>query len=444
MPPATTPPTGTPPVDATLPLVDQILGGMPSGAQQLTTLCARKNNDVVSRALCATPAPTIQSLADLQKTIGLDFASNPKFVLSGHSSSLVVRSINAINPRAILFTPRTATRTANPNFVAMGFARGEQFAELAANDSTTNSLNFFLVRIQQACNAASGGCTLADVLTPAAETGWTQVTVYQDSDLKNTVLDCLQCHQPAGPGTAKMLRMQELRDPWTHFFRNNRPGGQQLLADYALAHPATETYAGIPGASIRNSNPADLENAVRDQGFGNQPNEFPTSTIQNALNTNPNVTPAAWLAIYQNVLNGTRIPVPFSGVRVTDATKLPTAAQGYLNVVNGSAAPSTMPDIRDIFAAQAERDMSVRPATGLTGAGIMAQMCERCHNSQLDQTISRARFNVATLATMSRAEKDVAIYRVGLGANNKLKMPPDRFGTLSPDEIQLVVTELQK
>src|SRR5262249_2526545 len=153
---------------------------------------------------------------------GLDFKAgntangrngNPAFVLTGHSSSLVTRFASAINPRAIIFTPPNSTgRTGNTlqplgNFVPMGFVRGEQFVELVSNDPVSQDLSFFLFKFQQACNAKPGGCTNGDLLTPAVESSYASYTLYQDSDIKNTIFDCLQCHQSAGPSTKKLLRM---------------------------------------------------------------------------------------------------------------------------------------------------------------------------------------------------------------------------------------------
>ena len=54
------------------------------------------------------------------------------------------------------------------------------------------------------------GCTKADLLTSAAEANFTDWTIADDFELRNTVLDCRQCHQPGGPGTRSVLRMQEL------------------------------------------------------------------------------------------------------------------------------------------------------------------------------------------------------------------------------------------
>src|SRR5437763_1543258 len=98
------------------------------------------------------------------------------------------------------------------------------------------------------CTAAPSGCAPGDLLTPAVEKQWRSVSLYEDEDLKNTVFDCRHCHQPNGPSTAKMLRMQERRAPWTHWFRNNanEPGGVTLVQDFQTAHGKSEDYAGIP------------------------------------------------------------------------------------------------------------------------------------------------------------------------------------------------------
>ena len=261
--------TGPQPGDAlTDPLHD-----LPTGAAQLAILCARNLGDPVAKAFCANPAmpPVITSLVELQKLVGLDFkpgnitnghGGNPAFAMTGNSSSLVARSTSAINPRALVFTPpnrrsrlgadgtkldQSATcaeiETISPlnHLVAMGFTRGEDFVELIAKDPDANGtegkLNFFLFKFEHTCAKAPGGCTNGDMLTPAGETNFTgSYSVYQDTDLANTIYDCKQCHQPAGPGSRKILRMQELPNPWVHFFRNNRDGGTVLMDDYKAAH----------------------------------------------------------------------------------------------------------------------------------------------------------------------------------------------------------------
>jgi hypothetical protein len=86
----------------------------------------------------------------------------------------------------------------------------------------------------------------------------------------------------------------------------------------------------------------------------------------------------------------------------------------------------------------------MRPRPNQTGQQILVQICQQCHNSRLDQTITRARFNIETLAQMSRAEKDLAITRIHLPKSAARHMPPDRFRELSQAEIDLVTQELMQ
>ena len=430
------------------------LNSIKSGADQWAALCARHNTDAVSTAFCAGNAPpTVTNLAQLQALVGLAFQAgntqngrngNPAFVLTGHSSSLVTRFTSAINPRAIIFTPPKSTgRVNNPqplaSFVAMGFVRGEQFAELVSNDAN-GDLKFFLFRFNQACNANPNGCTVDDLLTPKVEANYTGYSIYEDVDIKNTIFDCLQCHQAGGPNTAKTLRMQELQNPWGHFFRNNRANGQALLADYAAAHATTEAYAGIPGAAITNSDPAQLEGLVENQGFKAQPNEFST---QNILDKGRST---AWVNLYTMSETGVTIPPPYHENRVSDPTLLATATTAYKDAMtNGTP---LLVDTRSVFADAALRDMSFRPSQDLVtagnGLGVLTQMCQQCHNPTLDQTQSRAKFDVTKLSSMSRDEKDLAIKRLTLPGEPFRRMPPPRFRELDATEINLVTQELMK
>lgn len=452
------------------------LAGMPTGNAQLDALCARlatRNvNDRVRTAFCGATRPTITSLTQLQTALGLDFDSpnltgrgnngnggNPGFAISGHSSSLVARSVSAINPRAILFTPPNGNVI--PNFVAMGFVRGDQFAEIIARDSNNNALDFYLARFKQACNA-NNSCTPGDLLTPAVESNWTDFTIYDEGDLKNTIVDCTHCHQVNGPGTPRILRMQELADPWNHWFRDNRVGGQALIADYQAAHGTTEAYAGIPGALINASDPAELEDLVRDHGFGNQPNIFNSNNIQNQVNQtngqpqNNDIpgTSTAWNTIFNNAVQGRAIPVPYHDIKVTESSTLNTLTQAYQRFRAGQLAASALPDLRNVFKTSRLFEIAgIAAPPGQTGQQIVTTMCTQCHRTPLDQTISRARFNV-NLAAMSDlnggvltgaardAEIGVAITRLMLPAEDVRKMPPETFKTLSAAEIDLVITYL--
>ena len=105
--------------------------------------------------------------------------------------------------------------------------------------------------------------------------------------------------------------------------------------------------------------------------------------------------------------------------------------------------PAAVDKARTVLGAAAV-DMGLAAKPGLDGKGLLVQMCQSCHNPNLDQTISRARFDVTKLATMSREEKEVAISRLRLASTNPAKMPPSRFRTLTDAEIGLVEAELRR
>jgi mono/diheme cytochrome c family protein len=452
------------------------LGRLPTGAAQLAILCARGNGDPVSRAFCASSTPPpIGNLVDLEHLVGLDFgaAVTPSFALTSHSSSLVMRYTSPINPRAILFTrpnfggqPRAGNPLPNPEYVALGFARGEQFVELAAKDTTAGgALRFFLFRFQQACNQAPGGCNFGDLFSPDIEQSFLSYTLYEDQDIRNTIFDCAVCHQPGGPGTQKMLRMQEIQPVWEHFLFDEPQGNALLYQDYLAAHDASESYAGIPGGMVKprmpcSDNPSSncagpplLEAFVENNGFVNQPNEFLTPTISaeveasNPLQPSVNVPPGVsttWQGLYNNYLSGHAIPPPYHDFRVSDAGKLATLAAGYRAVLGGAMPRSAMPDLRTVFLDAALPDMTIRARPGQTGRQVLQQICSECHNSHLDQSQSRANFNVETLDTLAPGEKQYAVARIHLRKDDANHMPPLRFRELTPEEIDLVTQELQR
>ena len=71
-------------------------------------------------------------------------------------------------------------------------------------------------------------------------------------------------------------------------------------------------------------------------------------------------------------------------------------------------------------------------------------MCQQCHNAHLDPTISRDKFLVDQLDQMSRAEKDLAIERLDPKLTSRLRMPPTLFKTITDDDRQAMIDELQE
>jgi len=456
--------------------------GFQVGAAQISDMCGRiatlNRDDVVRDTFCGTNPAQINSLAELQSALGLTFNNptangrrnngangNPSFAITGHSTSLVAHEVNAINPRAIIFTAnRTGRRGGAPNappgFVATGFVRGDLLVEIIAADRVTNELGFYLARFTVPCNETNS-CTPGDLLTPAVESNWTSFTIYDEINLSNTIIDCLHCHQPNGPGTTKILRMQELENPWSHWFRSNR-ASRVLIDDFFAARGTTESYAGIPANLISASDPRLLENLVRGAGFRQQPNEFDSRRIQREVrdsspqqpadNTVPGVS-TTWEALNQQTILANEIAVPYHDIKVTDPVVISEFIQAYQNLQAGGLSVDALPDLRDAFYPAQLREIGFKVTAGLNAPDILSQACGQCHNSSLSQDISRARFNI-DLSAMSdlnggvliEAERDMeigsAINRLQLTQEDIRLMPPKGFRKLDQAEIDSVTAYL--
>jgi mono/diheme cytochrome c family protein len=445
---------------------------MPRGQEQVARVCARPGQDIVRDALCAgLPAPT--SLSELQARVGLgsDQIGTVNAVktgdmraisISAHSTALGRRSVSAINPRLIAvhvsFTPSTAIGPKNlgTRMHALAFARGEQFAEIVASDLAEKRFNFYVLGFRQVCNEQVGGCKASDLLTEAVESNWTEVSLYDESDLANTVMDCATCHQPNGPDTPKLLRMQEIDSPWTHWLSPNTEGGKALLDDYMAAH-GDETYAGMPATHIAKTDPNSLATMVF-LATSTQPNKFDSLLIerevmqssaamggsQPADNSIPGMS-AIWRSTFDAATRGEAIAVPYFNVKVSDASKLAAMTAAYQAFRAGELTAAQLPDVRDVFPDDPERlaEMGIGTQPGLTGTGVLMAACAQCHNERLDQSVSRARFR-ADLVGMSRAEKDLAITRLLLPPEHALAMPPARLRQLTPEARDRAIETLQQ
>jgi hypothetical protein len=438
----------TPDADLTQPGSTDPLEGLPTGAAQWADLCAKGYGDMISAKFCAGGAPpSITSIKELEQLLGLAMVPNPnndpalntnvRVTLTGHSTGLGLRNVTPLTPRAFLMTPPNTTAP-NPTYQVIAFSRGEPFVELVANDPNANTLRFFLIRFHPACEAT--GCTHADLLTPTIESGWTDYTIYDDATIKNTTLDCLNCHQPGGPSTQKILRMQELANPWAHWFYIEHQPNSDTMNDFHLAH-GTEDYAGIPMDRINPSRPISLQRLVSNNGFLAQPNAFDTTKIETEIATSG--SSATWDAMYAKTVAGQQIPTPYFTVQ-TDPAKVAPMITAYQQTMAGTLPRDQMPNIADTFLDSALPDMSIRPAAGLDGKGILVHMCQMCHNDKLDQSVTRARFDVTKLSALSRMEKDEAIRRLQLPEADAKHMPPARFHMLSDAERDLAIAELMQ
>src|SRR5439155_18570346 len=126
------------------------------------------------------------------------------------------------------------------------------------------------------------------------------------------------------------------------------------------------------------------------------------------------------------------IATPYHDISVADPAKLTKMSDAYKKYMAGGA--SDLPDVRDVFYDVGLRDMGFAPKAGLTPRAMLTQMCQQCHHSLLDPTLSREKFLVDKLDTMSRDEKNLAIDRLKLPDNDRLAMPPVLFRTFSDAE----------
>lgn len=443
------------------------LAAMPHGREHTAKVCARAGYDSVYALFCDDRAdPT--SLAELQAGLGVGTESIggvgnlrtgnlTSMSVAGHSTALGKRGVSAINPRVIALRisfngefarDRDADAGVDParlgsRMLAVGFARGEQFVEIIASDEAEKVFRFYVLGFRQACNASQEGCTSGDLLTSAIESNWTETTLYDEADLANTVLDCAPCHQPAGPGTHKLLRMQELDSPWTHWFSPSTEGGRALIQDYLAAH-GDETYAGMTREQMAQADPNSLASLVfLDTPV--QPNEFDSQIIEQEVkdsaasqggaqpvdNSIPGMS-ETWNLAFERASRGEAIAVPFYNVKVTDSQKLSAMTRAYRAYREGELDARDLPDIRDVFPddPRLRAQMGFGTMPGLDGADVLISACAQCHNGQLDQSLSRARFR-ADLVGMDRTEKDIAIVRMQLPPDNPLAMPPARLRELS-------------
>lgn len=439
------------------------LANMAHGAEQTARVCRRTADDLVHALFCSGAMTQVAGLSELQSALGVGSESVRSVVsapggdfvglaLTGHSTGLVARSVSAINPRLI------AVHFQNDPFqmIAVGFARGEQFAEIVTRDRSDDSLRFYLVSFRLPCNAGAQGCTPGDLLTPAIERDWTEVSVYDETDLQNTALDCAPCHQPLGPGTPKLLRMQELNAPWTHWFWEGSEGGRALFADYYAAK-GDEPLAGMTARQLDETNPSTLSTLA---GLANptQPNKFDSPRIENEVRMSAaalggdqptdNAIPgqsATWRLAYERAQRGEAIPVPYHDVKVTDPTKLANMTAAYQAFRREELDLSLLPDVRDVFVddPQLRAELGIGTEPGLDGAATLLEACAMCHNARLDQQLSRARFR-ADLQGMSRDEKDLAIDRLLLPPDDLLAMPPARLRVLSTEARRLAIETLRQ
>jgi hypothetical protein len=421
------------------------LGALGSRQETYDRVCARHHADPWAAVLCGVGGPPpIPDLASLLALIGL--GTERAFALSGNSTSLVTKSVSALNPRLLVFPRVGDDLAAPPQLIALGFVRGEQFVELVGRDPVSDDLNFYLVSFEQRCSYDPAGCGLADLLTEQIEHDFTAYSVYDQEDLEATPFDCKSCHQPGGYGKKLILRMQELSSPWLHWFPQRfvqqTDSDRVLGSEFMAVHQHDQQYGGVPITVIANAlddgSGAQLEALVRAEGFSDQPNPFDSQIVKEEQS---GASPT-WQARFDAHLRGEAIAVPYPAIDVTDAAKRDAATRSYQDVVQGVAPRDSLLDVRDVFSDDATLKLSFLPQPGADGKTVLLQMCGRCHDGRGNPALPKNQFNVRQLDSLSRALKDEAVARVQ--ASDETRMPPWRAGSLTPAALQAALAELGK
>ncbi len=422
------------------------LAALPTREAQHRAFCAEPRDDSFFRALCASPRPVIEDMAGLLRAASLEQA--PAFALTANSTSLVKRAVSSINPRLIVFPRVDEKRERPPEMTALGFVRGEPFVEVTSRDLSSGDYNFYLFTFERACDYAPGGCDLASLLGEELETGWTAFSVYGEQDLENTTFDCRSCHQPGGFGTPKILRMQELESPWLHWFPQRfvqrTDSDRVLTAQFLEAHAVDSQYGGISIATIRDAldegSGAHLEALLVAEGQTAQPNVF-DPRIEAEAQAGPSPT---WEQQFALTLTGEAISVPYPLADVSDAQLRTARAAAYRDVMAGVAPRESLPDVRDLFSADAREKLGLVPRPGASGREVLVQMCARCHDGRGNPEISRNSFDVRRLDQLTSNQKAAAIQRMQAPADSVFLMPPWRAGSLPPAELAAAISELSR
>jgi cytochrome c553 len=415
----------------------------PDFSERRPVLCQRTDrSDAVRDLFCTQAAPRITDLHALHQALGLQDNEQARAVLLSHSTALSGDLISELNPRAIFGT----------RALLVAFSRGIQQVELAALDhQIEDQYNFYLLHFRQTCNLAADGCSPGDLYTPTIELDWQSLALEDDEDLKNTPSDCRQCHQRARPQA--ILLMREFYSPWTHLFGEDvpepqnypEPTGGTLLRDYRRAK-GDETYAGLSNDVLNNTIGISLQRMVPQQPLvfrGSQiiGERWPWKDGQYAAT--PHRSPT-WDGSFAAFRRGEQLALPFYAPRASDPQKRAALTQAYQRYRTGELEAAQLPDLADIFPddPRTRAEIGLQTEPGITPAETLIEACGTCHNDVLDQTITRARFNIA-LSKQSRDELQHAVDRIKLPRDAPGAMPPPGQRQIDPQSVAMLIDYLE-
>jgi hypothetical protein len=425
------------------------------GQAQTARVCAKGSRDRIAQTLCASTASGISGLEQLYGALRLASPDERRLAATTHSLSLSGRSVSSANPRVMVLANNSVPDGLSyEGVVATAFTRGEQLVELVGLDPETYEYNFYLLRFAQACNAS--GCTPEDLLSERVESGWTDWTLYADSDLEDTPFDCLSCHRPFGEGTHKLLLMRQDLDPWMHwsdfrvFDENLCPtqppegvtpkviatsDGLDLLARLAGEHGK---YAGVPMAELLATKSGDVltdfmvdaENLITDSPLPPHP------YAQLSLRTRETLCERFYMGQSPSwdtdraISRARGLPFPYYGPDVLD----PAARSELLALGPNFWASTAQEDPFDVLTGLLGADVPSAvgfvPRENDTAPDILRGMCGRCHAADANPALARSRFNAEATDSIDPATFHEVRARLSLPPSSPDAMPPRRAGAL--------------
>ncbi|MCB0390438.1 MAG: c-type cytochrome [Bdellovibrionales bacterium] len=437
--------------------IKQALSDLPRGLDSIEKLCSGPDrDDNLYLAFCMRNSkPT--NITSLYSSL---FLFTESFTAcTAHSVSLVRNDTSVLNPRCIRYSGTSNSSQA----IAVGYQRDDKtILEVAARDPQTNELNFYLIDYDLPCETTAQGCKARDYYLEEAEKNWQNLSIYTEQDLKNTTLDCLMCHQPGGPGTEKRLIMAQAEAPWTHWFDRETDCGKTLFNDFFKAHQGETRYAGTTLTNIRNTSAANFEFFVNNNGFqgktfGN--NFFDSFHIEreilnnggDPLTSSRDNTSPTWSETYKNrnhmlfldTFGG--VHMPYKNCRQSDSTKLESYQNKMINIIQ-KRSTEDLPHLSTVNLSSEDdlRERGLMAPKDFSGNALLRRACMACHNSNLDQTLTRANFNAEDLEKNSLLSIAQAIRRLQMKSDDLQLMPPQNYIHLTDQERHELVKYLNE
>jgi hypothetical protein len=435
-----------------------------SGPEQTDRVCARGAADPIARELCRSPRPHLSGLSDLYALLGIAPGAGGDVAVTTHSLGLAARTVSDLNPRTVVF--RHYSPLDENQIAAVAFSRGAPFVELVGFDPSTRDFNFYLLKVELACENTAAGCGARDLLTERIETGWRDSTLYAASDLEDTALDCSSCHRPDGDGTPARLLMRQIAGPWMHWgdFRalklprdcTSETGGSaaEIVADGAEILTKLDgldgRHGGVPIAELVAAESGyDLSSFIfyaagHADGTGDVPCEPPSCAFSEPhpfaaqdvlcerLQRGSNAVPGGVWDSYRSELRSRGLPVPYFEHHIVSEPTRTRVADDFTTLLLDRGAGDAFSRLSGLVDDEVARAIGFLPDENASAQQLLTEMCVRCHGDNVRAGLRRGGFRATALGELDATTARSILDRISLPETSQFRMPPLHAGTL-PD-----------